>query len=465
MSRDMSESTNRKLKLLASVRDHDWKPTTQHDLTEFSDRLISSVDMDLKERFFNAMLGRLYFADLPDRFNSIPQAHQETFRWVFDGESTQQRSADWDSFADWLSGADENNIYWATGKPGSGKSTLMKFMFNNTKTWENLKVWTHDRPLMRAGFFFWNSGTVMQMSRMGLVQSLLHTSLEYDQPALMQLFKHRWQQFAGYGGGRQPFTWPELRAALETMIAVPESPRSFFFMIDGLDEFDGNPKDLIDLVSSMAKHPHVKICVASRPWLAFSDAFAGRPSLRVEHLTRNDVRNYVASAFAGDKHYARLNKLEPVRASTLVVDIAEKSAGVFLWVHLVVQSLLDGLSNADRMSDLMMKLKELPPDLEDLFAKLLNSLDARYFKHACQLFRLVVKYERPPLLDLYFADNEDDNSAMQDKIHDLTPGQIIDCLETMRRRLISRCKGFLELHEDQKTSNILLSEGLLFTEN
>ena len=191
----------------------------------------------------------------------------------------------------------------------------------------------------------------MQMSRMGLLQSILHTSLECDRTTLLHLFKQRWQQFVGYGGGRQPLTWPELRTATETMISAPVTPRNFFFMIDGLDEFDGDPKELVDLVLSMAKYPHVKICVSSRPWLVFSAAFADRPSLRVEHLTRDDVRKYIMSRFADDKHYARLSKLNPMGASALISNMTEKSAGVFLWVYLVVQSLLDGLSDGDRLSD------------------------------------------------------------------------------------------------------------------
>lgn len=352
MTANESNATTRRLELLATVRDRDWKPTAQHDLTEFSDRLISSVDMDLEERFCNAILGRLYFADMSDRYESIPKAHQDTFQWVFNGKSQQQRPGDWDSFADWLSGTD-NNIYWATGKPGSGKSTLMKFMFNDSRTRESLQVWTQGRPLVEAGFFFWNSGTVMQTSRLGLIQSILHASLEHDKTTLLQLFKHRWQQFVGFGGGRQSFTWPELRQAFETMVSAPLTPRTFFFMIDGMDEFTGDPKELISLVLATAKYPYVKICVASRPWLVFSDAFGDRPSLCVEHLTRNDVRNYITSFFTDNEHYARLSRIEPNGTSALIRDIAEKSAGVFLWVYLVVQSLLDGLSNADRLSDLI----------------------------------------------------------------------------------------------------------------
>lgn len=77
------------------------------------------------------------------------------------------------------------------------------------------------------------------------------------------------------------------------MVSSPETPRKFFFMIDGLDEFDGSPKEIVELVLGMAKHPHVKMCIASRPWLVFADAFEDRPSLRLEQLTDNDVRKYI----------------------------------------------------------------------------------------------------------------------------------------------------------------------------
>ncbi|KAH4843293.1 hypothetical protein HBI25_223290 [Parastagonospora nodorum] len=454
---ETAEFTDRKVTFLAAVRDHDWQPTTQHDLAAFSDRLISSIDMDIEERFLNAILGRLYFADMSDRHSSIPQAHRETFQWIYKSR-VHKDSTNWDSFANWLSASDDKNVYWVTGKPGSGKSTLMKFMFDNPSTWNSLKSWSHSKPLTKAGFFFWNSGTVMQMSRQGLIQSLLYSSLKEDNNTLLNVFKQRYQQFLGFGGGRQPLVWSELREAFETMISAPLTPRNFFFMIDGLDEFDGDSKELIELVLSIADHPHVKICVASRPWLVFSDAFADRPSLRLEDLTRNDVQNYIKSFFANNQHYTRLARLEPTGASSLIDSIAEKSAGVFLWVYLVVRSLLDGLSNADRLSDLVRRLNALPPGLEELFSKLLRSLDADYFTHACQLLRLVAGMNRPHLLYLYFADNEDENSTIQDETRSLSPDEILSRLETMDRRLMSRCKGFLEVDNRSTQLDQPLSE-------
>jgi hypothetical protein len=250
----------------------------------------------------------------------------------------------------------------------------------------------------------------------------------------------------------------ELRQAFMTMLSAPLSPRKFFFMIDGLDEFDGEPKELVDLVLEASNHAHVKICAASRPWLVFSDAFEDRPSLLLERLTKNDIQNYITSSFAINKHYARLSKLELDRAAALVTEISDKAAGVFLWVYLVVQSLLDGWSNADRISDLVARLEALPPGLEQLFDNLLDNLAANYFKHACQLFRLIMMRSRPLLLELWFADNEDDASALREEILALSNDQVTDHLETMNRRLMSRCKGFLEVEDWYRDPNATLSQ-------
>jgi hypothetical protein len=83
-----------KTQLLASLRERNWKPSEQNDLKEFSEHLMPSVDMDVEDRFFNMMLGRLYFSGLPDRFESISEAHQETFQWMFESNPRHYNSDD-----------------------------------------------------------------------------------------------------------------------------------------------------------------------------------------------------------------------------------------------------------------------------------------------------------------------------------------------------------------------------------
>lgn len=127
--------------------------------------------------------------------------------------------------------------------------------------------------------------------------------------------------------------WSELRRAFEHIIS--DQSKKFLFLIDGLDEFDGQPEEIIELVLS-ATQPNVKLCIASRPWLPFQKVFKDRPSLLLETLTKQDISTYVESRLRKDIDFIRLQSEEPVAASELIHDIVKKAPGVFLWVRLVV---------------------------------------------------------------------------------------------------------------------------------
>lgn len=166
---------------------------------------------DQENDFFKMIIDQLYFAALPERHQAICNAHYNTFEWVFEDPSSHQES-DWDNFAEWLSNEDHRNLYWVRGKPGSGKSTLLKFVLNHTNTRDALQIWSQGRSIITAGFFLWNTGTVLQKSREGLLRSLLYTTLKGDRRSLLRIFKQRWQQYHEFGGGRHPFEWSELQS-------------------------------------------------------------------------------------------------------------------------------------------------------------------------------------------------------------------------------------------------------------
>jgi hypothetical protein len=129
-------------------------------------------------------------------------------------------------------------------------------------------------------------------------------------------------------------------------------------------------KEIIDLIFG-AVRPNVKLCVSSRPWLPFEDAFKGRPSLLLEELTKEDISTFVNGHFDNDGGFLRLRSNEPAASAALLDNIVERAFGVFLWVHLVVQSLLEGFSNSDRIADLQTRLDALPGDLQVLITRML----------------------------------------------------------------------------------------------
>ena len=448
--------------LLQFIAHHDWKTTETVDVAAFSDTFENSVvNNDMERRFASLMLARLHCTGMHNQYKAIPVAHPGTSQWIFDSSPRQRSADDFDSFPRWLTATGGSNTYWISGKPGTGKSTLMKFVSSHPRTAAHLYAWARGRTLVKGSFFLSSLGNDMQKSRMGLLQSLLHSALKGDTETLIQVFHHRWQQYLSSGGGRQSFTWLELRQVFITMISAPITPRSFFFAIDGLDELDSGLKDILQLIKDLARYPHVKVCVAGRSSPELHGALAGQPSLRPEHLNRQDIYNYVTASLARSQVYVKVSKMDPTRASGLVKIIAKKAAGVFLWAHIVAQLLIDDLSPTARIGSLIARLETMPSGLEQLFTKLLGRLDTKHLKHASQLLRLMTIKSQPFLLELWFADGNNDDAALRNEARPLSDNEIFERLEMMNRRLVSRCKGFLEAESQSGSPSSGLSKSKL----
>ncbi len=92
-----------------------------------------------------------------------------TFQCIFSEPIVSDKP--WDNFVQWLRGGSER--YRINEKAGSGKSTLEKYISSHHETRGALTSWAGDQELITASFFFWNTGTTLQKSQMGLLRSLL----------------------------------------------------------------------------------------------------------------------------------------------------------------------------------------------------------------------------------------------------------------------------------------------------
>ena len=66
----------------------------------------------------------LVFEVMDDREDQIAEAELKTFDWILQPPQRQQRA--WSSFIDWRESG--SSFYWISGKAGSGKSTMMKYL-------------------------------------------------------------------------------------------------------------------------------------------------------------------------------------------------------------------------------------------------------------------------------------------------------------------------------------------------
>ncbi|KAJ5701586.1 hypothetical protein N7488_009134 [Penicillium malachiteum] len=113
-----------------------------------------NIDIEL------AILKSLSFEARPVRHTSIPEAHQKTFRWAYNTDGNAPAAAA--IFSEWL--RRENGIFWVSGKPGSGKSTFMKFVADEPMTREYTLEWSKSKSTFLASHYFWSAGTAMQKS-------------------------------------------------------------------------------------------------------------------------------------------------------------------------------------------------------------------------------------------------------------------------------------------------------------
>ncbi|KAH6962653.1 hypothetical protein BKA56DRAFT_679438 [Ilyonectria sp. MPI-CAGE-AT-0026] len=194
---------------------------------------------------------------------------------------------------------------------------------------------------------------------------------------------------------------------------------------------------------------NVKACLSSRPWVVFEEAFLHDPSLELQDLTYPDISAYVKTHFEANSGFKALKRMEPEFAAILMQNLANKSSGVFLWVRLVVKSLLSGLSNFDRVSDLQRRLDAFPSDLEGFYQNMFDSIDPFYAESANKYFCLVdIAGGKLTALGLCFADEVETESfeaGLEFSALALSAEETEYRYEQTRRRLNSHCKGFLEI--------------------
>ena len=160
----------------------------------------------------------------------------------------------------------------------------------------------------------------------------------------------------------------------------------FCLFLDGLDEYSGNHKDLIADLRLLSSHTCIKMCVSSRPWNVFVNAFSSLDTvLHLEELTAYDIYQYASGHLAptGSRHRSP-------HIDDLVSEIVLKSQGVFFWVFLVTKSLEEGLSEGDSVKILQRRLAEMPSDLEEFFKSLLARLDKIYKSETSQVLKLAM---------------------------------------------------------------------------
>ena len=333
-----------------------------------------------------------------NREEGIDNACPNTFDWVWTKPEIGLRA--------WLS--DDNSLFWIRGKPGSGKSTLMRYIWDHPELSEALNTAPSDVPRIKAGFFFYYRGTHVQKSFEGLLHSILLRILEQE-PRLLTLLIPEFVKLDPEQ--RKSWAWnlPRLMKAYDAILTQTLFSLKLFLFLDALDEYDGPPESIVNFVlSSVEKSSKgstmLKLCLSSREWSTFEKRFSGGSGFKIHEHTDQDIRHYISTRLSNDTTLAsRLvmgTEQEQLDVQQMEQSLASRANGVFIWVRAVIDEIHRGFSKRLPTTELLKYIQSFPDDLDEFYAEAVKRIPHQLRMEAFVMFEIITKIGEitPPCL-------------------------------------------------------------------
>ncbi|KAH7010585.1 uncharacterized protein B0I36DRAFT_300281 [Microdochium trichocladiopsis] len=293
------------------------------------------------------LMDLLDFDEIGARLLSLKAPLNKTCAWFLRNEKYRQ-------WLDLQNIDDHHGFLWIKGKPGSGKSILMKFLEEKTR----LSV-AKDPNRLFASFFFNARGEHLEQSTLGVYRSLLWQLLQHAkdlQRVLDEFDFNAWRVIKRSGWQNEA-----LKKTIERAIDYL-GDRDLSVFIDALDECHDD--DVADMVSffedlgerAAGKSIRLRICFSSRhyPFIKLGCGFELILEDQDEHS--DDIALYIQSKLS-------LPKSKRAKDSKQAEDfrhkVLEKSAGIFLWVALVIP-MLNKANAGGRVDQLQKCLSTIP---------------------------------------------------------------------------------------------------------
>ncbi|TGJ79046.1 hypothetical protein E0Z10_g9716 [Xylaria hypoxylon] len=411
----------------------------------------STPSFAVRESFDNlaqqkeALMMSLKFDQLDARHMSIKIAYAETCKWLL----TKREYMDW---VDQNKLDEHHGLLWIKGKPGTGKSTLMKFALSEFRRAHKTRL---------AIYFFFNArGNYLEKSTLGLYRSLLFQ--------LYQRIPKLQHAFVALGLATLKdtrlveWTIEALEDLFEQTVRLLGSSSVVCF-IDALDECgEGQVRDMVKFfqrLGDIAKAVNVGFWVflTSRhyPHITISTGI---------HLTLDGQEGHTQDLVAYIDNMSAFGSTG--RSENLKREIREKASGVFMWVVIVVEILNKEYDEGRSILRLEKSLSNIPSDLHQLFRDILTR-DSRN-KDELLLCIQWLLFSSQPLApeELYFAilsGTESDQIQLWDR-EEASPDRIdkfiLNCSKGLAESTRSSAPTVQFIHESVR--DFLLKEnGLL----
>jgi hypothetical protein len=157
---------------------------------------------------------------------------------------------------------------------------------------------------------------------------------------------------------------------------------------------------------------------------------------------------------AEDPRFLRLVNVEP-KAYAIIDEIVDDADGVFLWVFLVINSLLRGLNDHDDTRELRRRLNEMPTDLDKYFRRTFDNIEDVYRPEAMRALQLLaVAEDNIPLMFIYCISQElhDPGYGLGAETRTMTKAELDKARGKSRSCVNKWCRDLVEIgryHRDE----------------
>ncbi|KAJ2981904.1 hypothetical protein NQ176_g1745 [Zarea fungicola] len=278
----------------------DCLPDAAQVASQLDELKTQTAVLELSEAERIALVQYLSFPEIDARLMNLILAEKKTCEWFL-------RTPVYTAWQGTSKVAQQRGLLWIKGKPGAGKSVLMKFLLSE------------ERPRVRAGdrlvisFFFNAQGVDLEKSALGLYRSLLSQLFQLSpdvQSALGWLTHHSAQQLLRQGWKLEPLK-QGIRESIKRL-----GDRTLCILVDALDECSGD--DIQDMVNFFEEigaaaadaQKKLQICFSSRHYPNILVNAGLQIVLEAEPGHDNDITLFIKSNLRmGDSPTRRLDAL------------------------------------------------------------------------------------------------------------------------------------------------------------
>lgn len=386
--------------------------TTALDLTTATSRNINAGDHQV------TCLEWLKFDVMETRRTTIQKALLKTCSWILADPAylswTQPQALQ-----------QHHGFFWIKGKPGAGKSVMVKFLDTHIQKTKNLTD-------VCISFYFSARGESLEKTFVGMYRSLLWQLLSAV-PELQTVLSTVTRLSAESD---------EILETLQSLLldaCLKLGRRRLYCFVDALDECqEQDVSNLVDFFQDLGQSTidvgvSVCVCFASRHFPVLDIPTGLRLTLEDSHEHTSDLEKYA-------RHKLKVGTAK--QSMWVTEELLSRANGIFLWLILVID-ILNKEFTAGRIHDVHERLKSIPQGLTELFKQITQRHSNQMEEHMLCL-RWILYAKRPlGLHEFHFAmlAGLPNTKSLQWDRQLLTEDQMLRFLQTASKGLAELTRG------------------------